>query len=123
MGSDDLEARYLDAEQIAQKFAIALAGHNFETARDFLSASLQEKYDVVTLKKHFLGMAESYSSRKADAVADPIRIVEVEDLEEEGDYGALYVPISSQDWNEAVTVTVGDYGEGVRIRELEWGRP
>ncbi len=111
----------VDTIETARRFAEALVMERFDEARNFLEQNLQNHYMADVLAKKMESLAP-YAKSKADNVADPFSIGE-EDILEQGDIDIVYVPISGEDFNEAVILTMAQDSNGVKIREIEWGRP
>lgn len=118
-----LDADRLDrASLAAQVFAEHLVDGDFAAARAMLAAELGD-LTTDTLREAYTAMT-SY----ADDGDDEPRVLvmmaqgDMPDLQAD-DLGWVYVAISGESFNEAITVVVAlEQGEA-RIRQLEWGRP
>jgi hypothetical protein len=100
------------------KFAQALLGRDYDTARSLLSAELELEYPVPVLKQHF---EEMISSAEAPSELPDVEVMDNSvfgnaSLDAEG---WAYVAI----WSEAVTITVKSFDAHYLITDLDWGRP
>jgi hypothetical protein len=116
----DENARLDRAAQAAQFFAEHLVDQDFDSARTMLSRELP--LSVADLREAYEGMTYGHG---AD---DSVRVVVMSSQSDMpnmgvGDLAWVYVAISGDQFNEAISVVVCDEGGIARIRELEWGRP
>lgn len=115
--------------EVAIAFARALIDGEFERAHGLLSPDLRMTTSPDSLRDDLFSML-----RVQDVEGDPPTIWFDEDLHEDpvheswpakqaGDVGWVYVGIERTGINEAVTVTVSKIDGGLKIRDIEWGRP
>ncbi len=109
--------------EIARQFGDFIARSDYAAAHDLLTAEAQ----AANTPTDFQEAVESMTTY----APGPIQHVQVmEDYicedwpdRQEGDVAIAYVALHGDGFNEAVTVTLVQYGSGYRIRHLEWGRP
>jgi hypothetical protein len=118
----------------AQDFAKALARGDFKSAYEMQSNKLKSSVTENNLKTSYDEMT-SYADDESDdgqgAVAHAIQIPEtsVDNTMTEwpnklkDDLGWVYVSITADNFNEAVSVVVSKENGNFVIREVEWGRP
>jgi hypothetical protein len=107
--------------KVAEKFGTALASGDFTGAHKLLTGQAQKTYSPESLKQEVSDMT-SYAP-------GPIQHVEVMKAlkawpdRKPGDIAWVYVALTGESFSEAVTVILCSTESGVRIREMEWGRP
>lgn len=123
---DDLRKSPLKPhERVAVDFATALVRGDFVRAREFLAPPLHGAMPPEQLRSKLFGMFQGYASGLPRRIHfDPAHSHE-EDWPDKkpGDVAWVYVSISGDDFNEAVTVIVAKVGGRLLIREIEWGKP
>lgn len=124
-----LDAGTLDrARDAAQAFAEHLADGDFDAARALLARELQAT-DADALRAGFESMMGLDGDVGDDGEAPGETVVMVMGAEADmpdmspDDLGWVYVALTNEIANEAVTVVVTDEDGQARIRTLEWGRP
>jgi hypothetical protein len=108
---------------IARQFGEHVAAGDFEAAHALLTLDAQRLYWPELMR---LAVA------KMTAYAPgPIRRVEVLDefvlhqwpAKQPDDIASVYVALEGDSFSEAVSVVLTETPDGIRIRDLEWGRP
>ena len=105
----------------AVDFARKLTGGQFSEARELLTESLRELLSEQALKAEYAAMIDYGNGPPEDVVL--MNTLSDWPDKKTGDLGWAYVAISGKDYSEAVTVVVCEGESGLRIREIEWGRP
>jgi hypothetical protein len=108
---------------IARQFGEHVAADEFESAHALLTLDAQ--------KRHWPDVMRSAVKRMTAYADGPIRRVEVLDeftlhewpAKQPDDIAWVYVSLEGDDFNEAVSVVLTQTTDGIRIRQLEWGRP
>jgi hypothetical protein len=111
--------------RVAVDFAVAIAQGNYGVARQMLVRSLQDEWSEQRLKQRFERMMKGGPVTEINALEGYDEYPDKPD----GDVGGMYVSIGGHEpnepiltFNEAVMVFVRREAEGLRIRELQWGR-
>jgi hypothetical protein len=112
--------------QIAVDFANALVAEDYSAAHALLTGELQQKLTPDSLRSKLYGMFEGYAQGKPeriwfDEATNPP--LEVWPGKRPGDVCRAYVGIEGEDFNEAVDLLIVRQPDGLRIREIFWGRP
>lgn len=115
------------AATIAQTFAELLVDGDFKAAHSMLTRDLKRRLKVADLEREYTGMIGQYGE-EGDALPDDLEIVVMAsetDLPDRSpeDVGWVYVSIGGDGFSEAISVTVTEEQDELRIRALEWGRP
>ncbi len=108
-------------DETARRFAVALVKIRFEEAHGLLAPDLQSYYSVDVLAQK-MNTLTPYAKREPDKVADPFSIGEANILDD-GDLNIVSVPISGNDFNDAVILTMIEDSNCVKIREIGCRRP
>lgn len=105
---------------VAESFAEALMDLRFDDALALMSASQQQLLTPQDLARSYAAMVPDAASVTEVGVVDVMA-----DWPDKlpADRGWAYVSMSGDDFAEAVTVVVEEGAEGLRIRQVEWGRP
>jgi len=109
--------------QVAEQFGEAVAIGDFAAAHALLTKRAQQAHSVQAMKQQVADM-----TAYADA---PIRYVEVmSDLaledwpdKRDADLAWVYVALSGDSFSEGAYVLLITTDDGIRIGEVEWGRP
>lgn len=109
--------------EIAKQFGDLIASEDYTAAHALLTKQAQAMHSPGDFKNEVEGMT-TYAP-------GPVREVEVmedyilEDWPDKQDHDVAYVYVSlaGDGYCEAVTLTLAQQGDDVRIRHLEWGRP
>jgi hypothetical protein len=112
------------AASTAREFAECLARWDFAAADAMLTGLAQPRGGAEDLRTAYLRMAQ----REDDGgEPDPVEVMVMETMPvndaDVDDLGWVYVAISGENFNEAVTVIVTRVAGQPCIRSLEWGRP
>lgn len=124
----EVDARQPPSAQVAQRFAEALAGGEFDVAHRLMSPTLAAGFSATQLKHEYEAMFSYAGVTKADRV-EVLQVMDRWPGKERQDVGWAYVSIDGPNathggmWCEAVAVTVEDHNGQLLIREIEWGRP
>ena len=111
-------------EKLAVDFATSLVEARFEDARRLLFPELRKRLTTAKLKKQLAEMYSGYASGPSSRVHfDSEFSMEDWPDKKQGDVGWAYLGIEGEDFIEAVTVIVADAGSGLKIRDIQWGRP
>lgn len=103
-------------KNIAVKFSEALSKQNFASAVSFVSSECSD--DLAYEFKEMISYGDG-------PVTNIELMTSMEDWPDKkhGDVGWAYVSMSGSGFNEAVAVIVCEKEDGLKIREIEWGRP
>jgi hypothetical protein len=112
------------AASTAREFAERLARWDFTAADAMLTGAAQPGGGAEDLRTAYLRMTQ----REDDGgEPDPVEVMSMDTLPandgDANDLGWVYVAISGENFNEAVSVIVTRVNGQPRIRELTWGRP
>jgi hypothetical protein len=116
MGSDT-------ALDIAQQFGDAVVAGDFGTAYLFLTGEARRHNPPVVMSRdvdEMIAYAEEPLVR-AEALEESLEHDWPE--KQPGDVAWAYVALAGERFVEAVVVVLTQTKDGIRIRELEWGRP
>ena len=112
---------------LAQQFGDCLVGRDYAAACALLTQDLQVATTPEGIRSAVATMTAYASSAATAAIREAIVMedVTVEDWpgQQPGDLAVVYVALNGDDFSEAVTLTLAQYGEKVLIRDLVWGRP
>ena len=99
---------------VRQDYSAAWALHAKETQASITPEAIQtEVTDMI---------AYAPGQIKAAQVMEEFVVEDWPD-KQSGDLAVVYVALSGASFNEAVILTLAQYGEDALIRHLEWGRP
>lgn len=123
------DARLERAERTAQAFAEHIAGGDFAAAHALLARALKTT-TADDLREQWTQMTDNAYAGEDDDADDGgeftvMVMTSADDMPDlvPADLGWIYVAITNEIVNEAVTVVVTEEGGEARIREIEWGRP
>ena len=109
--------------RVAVEFGRAIAQGDFVAAHALLTKQAQQLHPPDALKQaaeQMIAIGEG-PIEHVDLVSECI----LEDWpdKQQGDVGYAYVALTGAGFCEAVTVTLTQEADKIRIRDLEWGRP
>lgn len=110
-----------DLTGYAAEFVRAVANADSESAHEMLSATLQQGTTAAELSEHFDALAEEMGG--VTGIGEPLVILEEWPGMSADDRAIVYVPLEGDVFSEAVTVTIASFDDGLRISNVEWGRP
>lgn len=107
--------------EVAQKFGQLIAKADYQAAHSLLTKQSQEIYSPEDLKRSVEQMTDYWSGPIEEVMSDLI----AQDWPDKQakDIGIVYVSLNGDGVGEAVTVTLVEENNDIRIRYLEWGRP
>jgi hypothetical protein len=113
----------LSGRAVAQRFGDCIAKKDYDAAWALLCEELQLTSTSESIKNAVTTMTASGTGW--------IHVVQVMDdftLEDwpgkqADDLAVAYVALNGENFSEAVTLTLAEYGQEILIRHLEWGRP
>jgi hypothetical protein len=108
---------------VAQRFGDCIAIKEYDAAWSLLSAELRLSFTSESLKNAVTTMtAYGTGSIRVAQVMDEFTLEDWPGKHAD-DLAVAYVALSGENFSEAVTLTLAEYGEEILIRHLEWGRP
>lgn len=111
------------AANLAQRFGLAIVDAHYVLAHALLSLDAKRAWPLEALRNAVTQMiGKSDSALTTAEVLSEFTVTDWPTKAPE-DLAVLYVSLRGEGVNEAVTVTVCDTALGLRIRELQWGRP
>jgi hypothetical protein len=108
---------------VAQRFGDCIAKNDYSAACALLGEELQSSMTPETIKNAVAAMIAYAPGSIQDAQVMDEFTLEDWPGKQPGDLAVVYVALNGESFSEAVTLTLAQYGEGVLIRQLEWGRP
>ena len=107
--------------ETAAAFVRAIAAGETDTAHAMLVHQLSADVSASDLSTQFGSLAEDMGG--ISGIGQPTVILEEwPDMSEE-DRAMVYVPLEGDEFSEAITVTVSEHDNALRISSIEWGRP
>lgn len=110
-----------DVTGLAALFARALVNGESESAHEMLSDTFRQATAPSDLSKQFDLLAEEMGG--VTGIGEPMLILEEWPNMSANDRAMVYVPLEGDVFSEAVTVTICAIDDGLRISNIEWGRP
>lgn len=108
---------------VAQRFGDCIAIKDYDAAWTLLSEELRLSFTSESIKNAVISMtAYGTGSIQVAQVMDDFTL---EDWpgKQAYDLAVTYVALNGENFSEAVTLTLAEYGQEILIRHLEWGRP
>jgi len=108
---------------VAQQFGDCIASNNYGGACVLLTKELQSATTPESIKNAVATMT-AYASGPIQG-AQVMNEFTLEDWpgKQADDLAVAYVALNGENFSEAVTLTLAEYGHEILIRHLEWGRP
>jgi hypothetical protein len=109
--------------EVAEQFGHLIAKADYAAAHILLTQEAQRTHAPEDFKVAVEGMT-AYAPgpiRQVEAMSD--FVLEEWPNKQNGDVAIAYVALTGDGFCEAVTVTLVQEGQDIRIRQLEWGRP
>ena len=113
----------LSGRAVAQRFGDCIAIQDYDAAWSLLSEELRLSFTSESIKNAVTTMtAYGTGSIQMAQVMDEFTL---EDWpgKQANDLAVAYVALNGENFSEAVTLTLVEYGLEILIRHLEWGRP
>jgi hypothetical protein len=108
---------------VAQQFGDCLANNDYASAWSLLTKELQASTTPDAIKDAVATMtAYAPGSIQIAQVIDDCILEDWPD-KQPGDLAVVYVALNGDNFSEAVTLTLAQYGDAAQIRHLAWGRP
>lgn len=111
---------YKDA---AQQFGDLIAEQKYAAAWERLTKEAQTSITPEGIQAAVAAMIAYGTGPILEAQVVEDAIVETWPGKQPNDLAVVYVALTGENFSEAVTLTLAQYGEGILIRQLEWGRP
>ena len=108
---------------VAQRFGDCIAIKNYDAAWTLLSEELRLSFTSESIKNAVISMTANGTG--SIQVAQVMHDFTLEDWpgKQADDLAVAYVALNGENFSEAVTLTLAEYGHEILIRHLEWGRP
>jgi len=108
---------------VAQRFGDCIAIKDYDAAWTLLSEELRLSLTSESIKNAVTTMA-AYGTGwiQVVQVIDDFTLEDWPD-KQANDLAVTYVALNGENFSEAVTLTLAEYGQEILIRHLEWGRP
>ncbi len=110
-----------DEVEIAATFARAIVDGDSKAAHIMLSDDLGAAIAATDLSSQFESLAEDMGG--VTAIGQPMVILQEWPDMLANDRAIVYVPLEGDDFSEAITVTISQFDDVLRISKIEWGRP
>jgi hypothetical protein len=109
---------------VAQRFGDCIAIKDYDAAWTLLSEELRVSLTSESIKNAVSTMT-AYGGTGSIQVAQVMDDFTLEDWpgKQADDLAVTYVALNGENFSEAVTLTLAEYGQEILIRHLEWGRP
>ena len=113
----------VNSRAVAQQFGDCIAIKDYDAAWALLSSELRLSFSPESIKNAATTMT-AYGSGWIQ-VAQVMDEFTLEDWpgKQADDLAVAYVALNGENFSEAVTLTLAEYGHEILIRHLEWGRP
>jgi len=109
--------------QVAEQFGHAVAKGDFATAHALLTEEAQRIHSAEVMKQAVADMTAYADGPIQHVVVDSGFVVDDWPDKQDGDVAWVYVALTGDSFVEAASVLLATTGDGVRIRQVEWGRP
>lgn len=110
-----------DLTAFAAEFVHAVSNGEAESACGMMSDALQQATTATELSEQFDSLAEEMGG--VTGIGEPLVILEEWPNKSADERAMVYVPLEGDVFSEAVTVTIAAIDDGLRISNVEWGRP
>jgi hypothetical protein len=108
---------------VAQRFGDCIAIKDYDAAWTLLSEELRLSFTSESIKNAVISMtAYGTGSIQVAQVMDDFTLEDWPGKQAD-DLAVTYVALNGENFSEAVTLTLAEYGQEILIRHLEWGRP
>ena len=107
----------------AQQFGDLIAEQKYAAAWERLTKEAQTSITPEGIQAAVAAMIAYGTGPILEAQVVEDAIVETWPGKQPNDFAVVYVALTGENFSEAVTLTLAQYGEGILIRQLEWGRP
>ena len=108
---------------VAQRFGDCIAIKDYDAAWTLLSEELRLSFTSESIKNAVISMtAYGTGSIQVVQVMDDFTLEDWPGKQAD-DLAVTYVALNGENFSEAVTLTLAEYGQEILIRHLEWGRP
>ena len=113
-----------EVRKFAVSFAVKLINAEYAEARSMLTPEAARDWPSEALAQAWVGMFYEDIS-PVSYMPETVAVDGMAGWEnrQPGDVGWAYVPVLSEDYNEAVTVVITRLDSGLAIRDLQFGRP
>jgi hypothetical protein len=108
---------------VAEQFGRAVVRGNFAAAYALLTKDAQQIYTPEAME---VVVADMISYADEPLVRSVVMIDHVMDDwpdKKQGDVACLYISLEAESFSEGAMVILTKTADGIRIREIEWGRP
>jgi hypothetical protein len=108
---------------VAQRFGDCIAIKDYDAAWTLLSEELRLSFTSESIKNAVISMtAYGTGSIQVAQVMDDFTLEDWPGKQAD-DLAVTYVALNGENFSEAVTLTLAEYGQEILIRHLEWGMP
>lgn len=108
---------------LAERFGQAVVTNDFQSAHALLTNEAQQAHSPAALKADVARMiAYAKEPLNRAVVVEEVIMTDWPD-KKPGDLVWVYVSLEGVSYSEGVSIVLGDTDLGIRIREIEWGRP
>jgi hypothetical protein len=108
---------------VAQRFGDCITQKDYDAAWALLSGELQVSSTPESIKDAVTTMTAYASGPIQGAQVMDDFTLEKWPGKQPDDLALAYVALNGEDFSEAVTLTLTEYGQEIMIRHMEWGRP
>jgi len=108
---------------VAQRFGDCIAQKDYDAAWALLSGELKVSSTPESIKDAVTTMTAYASGSIQGAQVMDDFTMENWPGKQPDDLAVAYVALNGEDFSEAVTLTLTEYGQEIMIRHMEWGRP
>ncbi len=110
-----------DELEFSARFAQAIVDGDSKAAHMMLSDDLGAAIAATDLSSQFESLAEDMGG--VTAIGTPMVILQEWPDMSANDRAIVYVPLEGDVFSEAITVTISQFDDALRISKIEWGRP
>ena len=108
---------------VAQRFGDCLAQNDYDAAWALLSKELQVSSTSESIKNAVTTMTTYATGSIQEAHVMDDFTLEDWPGKQPDDLAVVYVALNGEDFSEAASLTLTEYGQDILVRHLEWGRP
>jgi hypothetical protein len=109
--------------RVAEQFGRAVAEGDFAAAHALLTDEAQRSHSPEALKRAFVNMTAYADGPILSAEVMSDFVLADWPAKQLSDIAWVYVALAGESFSEAASLVLTETNSGVRIRQVEWGRP
>ncbi|MBT8099314.1 MAG: hypothetical protein KJO82_06170 [Gammaproteobacteria bacterium] len=110
-----------DMMKLASDFAVAIVDRNTDRAHAMLTQGLRGSMQPAELLSELDVLADDMGG--VNGIGEPMKILDDWPGKAANELAMIYVPLLGDVYSEAVTLTIANEDDRIRIGAIEWGRP